>query len=94
MGTRENKVETYLNDRVIQIGGITEKWGMNKNPDRIVIVKGAVLFVEVKTEDGNFQPGQERKHERLKKHGALVFTVYGHAGVDLFINGLINGFNR
>lgn len=41
MGVRENKVETYLNDEVESVGGMTRKWvspGRDGVPDRIVII--------------------------------------------------------
>ena len=88
MGKRENKVETYLNEQVELIGGITRKWvspGRAGVTDRIVIVRGSVRFVEVKTRDGVLKPHQDREHNRLRKAGANVTTVYGHAGVDEFI---------
>jgi len=88
MGKRENKVETYLNEQVELIGGITRKWvspGRDGVPDRIAIVRGSVWFVEVKTIDGRLSFAQLREHDRLHKAGANVTTVYGHAEVDEFI---------
>ena len=107
MGKRENKVETYLNEQVELIGGITRKWvspGHSGVPDQIVImtitvremiirlshlnpdaVVADIYFPEVKTTDGIHDPGQEREHTRLRDAGANVTTVYGHAGVDEFI---------
>ena len=87
MGTRENKVETYFKDQVKSIGGISRKWvspGVDGVPDQIVIIKGAVFFVEVKTSDGKLSIAQHREHKRLRKAGATVCTVYGHVGVDKF----------
>lgn len=91
MGTRENKVETYLNDEVEKLGGITRKWvspGVDGVPDRIVILKSRVIFVEVKTVDGDLSPWQVREQNRLREHGAVVFTAAGHAEVDLIIKAL------
>ena len=91
MGVRENKVETYLDEQVIALGGITRKWvspGRDGVPDRIVILKGKVFFVEVKTVDGDFEPGQEREHERLRDAGAHVGTVYGAPGVNSLIKDI------
>lgn len=87
MGIRENKVEKYLDSEVKKLGGITRKWvspGRDGVPDRIVILSG-VVFVEVKTLEGKLTPVQEREHQRLKDAGAIVFTVYGNEGVDLFL---------
>jgi len=92
MGTRENKVENYLRDEVKSLGGDTRKWvspGRDGVPDQIVLGFPAIFFVEVKTVDGTFQPGQEREHERLRVLGADVCTVYGSKGVDLLIGDLM-----
>lgn len=88
MGTRENKVEKYLDSEVKKLGGLTRKWvspGRDGVPDRIVVVCGEVWFVEVKTSDGKLTPIQKREHDRLSEAGALVHTVYGESGVDEFI---------
>lgn len=88
MGVRENKVEKYLDTEVKKNGGITRKWespGRDGVPDRIVIRKGNVWFIEVKTIDGKLSKNQEREHKRLLKAGAEVFTVYGEQGVDAWI---------
>lgn len=88
MGVRENKVEKYLDSEVKKLGGITRKWvspGRDGVPDRIVILRGTVWFVEVKTVDGKSTPVQKREQERLMQCGALVHTVYGESDVDLFI---------
>ena len=89
MGVRENKVERFLDSEIMKLGGITRKWvspGVNGVPDRIVIVKGHVWFVEVKTVDGKLSPWQSRELDRLKSHGANVAVVYGERGVKDFID--------
>lgn len=88
MGVRENKVETYLDDCIKSLGGITRKWvspGRDGVPDRICFLNDKVFFVEVKTTDGDFEAGQQREHERLRDAGANVCTVYGNAGVDSMV---------
>jgi len=85
MGARENKVETYLDDEVKKLDGITRKWvspGRDGVPDRIVILNGDIFFVEVKTTDGILSPMQKREQQKLRKAGAKVFTVYGEKGVN------------
>ena len=97
MGTRENAVETYLNDQVVKLGGITRKWvcpSRDGIPDRIVVVRGRIVFVEVKPSDGRLSTCQEREHIRLGAAGASVKTVYGVDGVDNFIKDLSNTLNR
>lgn len=91
MGNRENKVEKYLDHCVKVQGGITRKWvspGFSGVPDRIVIIKGRVYFVEVKTVDGRLSTTQQREHQRLKNAGVEVHTVYGNSDVDQFIKGI------
>lgn len=88
MGTREAKVETYLDHQITLLGGLTRKWvnpARRGAPDRIVVLAGRVVFVEVKTVDGVLSPHQRREHERLRQAGAHVHTVYGAAGVDQFV---------
>ena len=89
MGVRENKVEVYLDQEIRKLGGITRKWtGHPGIPDRIVIIKGRVVFVEVKTVDGRSSSVQKREHARLEENGANVAIVYGNHGVDEFIYAL------
>lgn len=96
MGKRENKVETYLDTEITKLGGVTRKWvGRPGVPDRICTVPKLGMFsVEVKTVDGTLEPHQEREHERLRAAGATVYTVYGHADVDLLIAELRVSINE
>lgn len=92
MGVRENKVERYLDKEVAKLGGLTRKWvspGRDGVPDRIVIINGVVWFVEVKTIDGATSEVQKREHQRLRDCGGDVTTIYGNAGVDMFIRDLL-----
>lgn len=92
MGVRENRVEKYLDIRVTDLGGITRKWvspGRDGVPDRIVIYNGRVIFVEVKTSDGDLSHPQAREHKRLVEAGACVDTVYGAVGVDAWIREVL-----
>ena len=91
MGVRENKVEKYLDKEVKKLGGLTRKWvspGRDGVPDRICILNGSVMFVEVKTVDGKLSPTQEREQQRLRDAGAAVFTVYGEEGVDEWVQSI------
>lgn len=91
MGARENKVETYLDEEIKKLGGITRKWvspGRDGVPDRIVILNKMVWFVEVKTVYGRLSNTQQREHNRLSDAGANVITVYGHHDVDRFVLAL------
>ena len=88
MGTRENKVETYLDTEIKKLGGITRKWTSTRPvPDRICMVPDVGMFaVEVKTVDGRWSSdGQKREFDRINEHGGRAFIVYGHEDVDKLI---------
>jgi len=91
MGVRENKVERYLHNEIVKLGGTTRKFVSPSHsgvPDRIVIIYGWVIFVEIKTVDGRLSTAQQREHGRLMEAGASVRTLYGVDEVDDFVNNL------
>lgn len=91
MGVRENRVERYLDSEVTKLGGLTRKWvspGRDGVPDRIVIIGGSIIGVEVKTTCGRLSEAQKREHQRLRDAGMEVITVTGESGVDEFIKEL------
>jgi hypothetical protein len=86
---RESKVEKYLVDRVEGIGGIQRKlqWGNRRNaPDRLVLFKGYVAFIELKALGKKPRIGQKREIERLQEHGARVFVIDSQQAVDQFVS--------
>jgi hypothetical protein len=94
VGVRENKVERYLKKQVTAQGGVSRKWVSPNHdgvPDQIIISRGVVWFVEVKSVDGVLSSVQKREHKRLRNAGANVTTVYGDVGVDTFIEELKRG---
>ena len=94
MGTRENKVETYLKSEVKYRGGLSRKWvspGQDGVPDQLVFLKG-IWLVEVKTDDGHYEKSQVREQFRLRKQGLPVRTVFGEKGVGEFFKELEFGF--
>ena len=44
-------------------------------PDLIVIMKGVVTFLEVKTPSGEVSPVQDALHKRMRRHYARVHVV-------------------
>lgn len=97
MGARENKVESYLDSEVVALGGKTYKWvspGCGGVMDRIVIIKGVVHFVEVKTVEGSSSEIQERRKKEICELGAKVFTVYGRREVAEYIQHLKSEIKR
>ncbi len=92
MGTRENKVESYLDKEVKRIGGVSYKWtGRPGVPDRIVIYKSSVFFIEVKTTDGVLASHQLREIDRIRAKGGDVRVLFGSRGIDNFILDISNG---
>lgn len=96
MGVRENKVERYLRDQVrSELCGDTRAWKKSNRdgiPDQIVFISNhflQIIFVEVKTEDGELDPVQIREANNLRNLGAEVTCVYGHSGVDALIVDLL-----
>lgn len=72
---REFKVEDYLKKEVEAIGGKCYKWvspGYDGVPDRIVIFKGCVVFVETKRPGKKPRKLQTLRLEELKKQGMCV----------------------
>lgn len=85
----ESKVEAYLRREVEGRGGVCRKWvapGHTGVPDRIVVLRGMVWFVELKQDDGRLSPIQRAEQKKLTDAGASVVTLYGLQGVRTFLN--------
>jgi len=89
---REIQVEQYLVARVKELGGWAIK-GENCAgfPDRIVIAKGFVAFVEVKAPDGRVSKIQDAMHRRLASFGFPVEVLWSREGVDDFLRDFFFG---
>lgn len=78
--TPEGKVQAYAMDEFKRIGGLVRKIryeGRNGSPDLLVLLPGGVvLFIEMK-KAANIgpDPHQAREHKRMRRRGALVFTI-------------------
>lgn len=77
----ESAVERVFNKRVRDLGGLSFKFAPLHagNPDRIVILDGAVHLVELKADDGVLDPAQVLWHRRAAERGVYVYTVTGSA---------------
>lgn len=85
---QERKIEKYLIERVKNIGGLTIKIsapGMAGLPDRLVLYKGRVYFIELKAPNGVLSPRQQAIRRLLDKHDFGVWVLYNTAEVDGFI---------
>lgn len=87
----ERDIEKYLRDRVKKIGGLCWKFlsmGTDGVPDRLVIYKGQICFVELKAKDGRLSAIQKYRHEQLKRHGHAVKVLWSREDVDDLIRYL------
>ena len=86
----EKQIEQYLVKRSREAGFMCVKWtGETGVPDRILIARGSVTFVEVKSPIGKLSAIQKLMHLKLQDQGATVVTVYGYDSVDWLINELL-----
>lgn len=75
---RESEIEKYLVDSVKALGGECRKlkWaGRTGAPDRLVMLPGHCLWVEVKATGKAVKPHQLREHERMRVMGLHVEIV-------------------
>lgn len=86
-GTR-TVLEATLEDKfrlaVRRLGGRVHKIAPTTKgmPDRLVLLpKGRIYLVELKTEAGKVAPRQSLWHEQAYEVGTLVHVIYGQAGL-------------
>jgi len=96
---RERDLESILAREVRRAGGEAYKWispGNDGVPDRIVIMNGSVVFVEMKTETGRLSAVQKVQIRRLRELGQAVEVVQGLRGLEQFFldYGLIEAAER
>ncbi len=85
---RESEVERYFVRRVKEAGGLQRKFvspGHRGVPDRIVVHRGSVYFVEMKAPGEDLRDDQSREHDKLREVGAEVHTLSSKNQVDYFI---------
>ena len=91
---REKTVEARLRHGVEKMGGACLKWtspGQDGVPDRIVILPGRVIFVEMKTETGKLSKVQEYQIDRLRRLKQTVRVLHGADEVKAFLRDLEEG---
>ena len=82
---RESQIEDYLTERVNAMGGEIRKvkWiGRRAAPDRVVMLKGKTVWVELKAPGQKAKPHQVREHERMRRMGQQVEVLDSVQGVD------------
>ena len=83
--TRESDIETYLVRRVSALDGEVSKvrWiGRRGAPDRLVMLPGQILWVELKAPGHLARPHQSREHARMRAMGQRVEVVDSFERVD------------
>jgi hypothetical protein len=82
---RESQIESYLVERVKALGGECRKlkWiGRHGAPDRLVMLNGKAIFIELKAPGEKCRPHQIREHERMRRMGQRVEVVDSLDSVD------------
>lgn len=90
----EAKIEKYLMTQVQRLGYMCLKFtspGTRAVPDRIIIGKGQVHFVELKAPGQKPRADQLKMHDKLKAHGLVVKVIDSKQGVDDYVRKLIEG---
>jgi len=87
----EKQVESYLNKKVKEAGGLSYKWisSVSGVPDRIVFLAGRAYLVELKTQTGVLSPRQLLVFENLKQQGFEVTVLRNKEQIEEFINAAI-----
>ena len=81
----ERDVEEYLVREVNIAGGTCYKFvspGRRGVPDRLVVCRGRIFFVELKKKSGRLSALQKVEARAIQSQNVEVFTVYSKAQVD------------
>lgn len=85
----ERDVEKRLKDKIEAIGGLCLKFTSPSNrgvPDRVVLYKGVVVFVEVKKPDAELRPLQRSWKTKIESQGVYSRTASTKENVDALVN--------
>ena len=88
----ERQIEAYLLKRVKDIGGVAYKFVSPANrgvADRIVVLpRGGVVFVELKTATGKLSPLQEVFARDMERLGQNYIVLNSREAVEAFIKAV------
>lgn len=93
----ERDIENYLKAQINSINGLTFKFSSPGNagvPDRIVIHKSKVVFVELKAPGKKVRKLQQYQIDKIRKHGIDVVVIDSIKGVDEFVIKLERDGNK
>ncbi len=85
---RERDIEQRLVREVRKMGGEAFKWvspGNDGVPDRIVMLPGLIVFVELKADRGRLSTVQKVQIRRIQKLGQDVEVVQGMDELEEFL---------
>jgi hypothetical protein len=84
----EKDIEKHLNRKVKEAGGMCLKFtsSIGGIPDRVIIHKGRVYFIELKRDEGVLKPLQIAIQEQMKACEAMVFVLWNKGDVDWFVS--------
>jgi hypothetical protein len=87
----EKQIEKYLVRRVKDNEGLTFKWisTVTGVPDRLVLLKQQVFFVELKTETGKLSGRQILVFDQLGEQGFPVYILRSYDDIEEFIHEAI-----
>lgn len=90
----EKQIEQYLKQSITEIGGICEKFMASRKgvPDRIIIHKNGMFFVELKAPDGKLSPSQKKVIYEYTARKALVLVIDAKDQIDLLVEILKNQY--
>lgn len=80
MHIREKRIESYMRKKIKALGGDFLKFRSTVDgvPDRIAILPGGhIIFVELKTDEGDLSDLQEFMIDHLLDLGCEVDVIYG-----------------
>ena len=75
---RESYIESALAEAVKAAGGVCRKvqWiGRRGAPDRVVMLRGKTIWVELKAPGQKAKPHQQREHARMRSLGQTVVII-------------------
>ena len=90
----EAQIERYLVSEIKRIGGLCWKWtspGTNGVPDRIIMIQGLTIAVELKAPGEEVRPLQQHRIDEIKLTGNMACVVDSYEVVDKLIRNLENG---
>lgn len=87
----EKTTEAWLGRKLREVGGLWMKFtspGHSGVPDRILVLRGHTVYVEMKREKGKVSPIQKATFDLMVKAGVSIHVVYGKNGAQDFLNDI------